>query len=125
MDKLVLVLLKLYMNLPATNRRVSRNLNSVIPHLMRNPETKVKRLSTFLLVPDAHPLDSRFHGNDTHGYLMPRPTPSQADGVFKKIKCRAISLDARSYHVAFKSRSSQGRGIDVEEYDEETTKICK
>jgi len=28
------------------------------------------------------------------------------------------------YQVAFKNRSSQGREIDVEEYDEETTKIC-
>jgi len=57
---------------------------------MRNPETKVKRLSTFLLAPDNHPLDSRssalqgiHRGNDIHGYLTPRLTPSQADGVFK------------------------------------------
>jgi len=30
-----------------------------------------------------------------------------------------------SYQVAFKGRSRRRREIDVEEYDEETTKICK
>jgi|GEM_PF-5428645 len=72
------------MNYPAASSGVSKNLNSVIPHLMRNPETKVKRLSFFLLVPDTHPLDSRFHGNDIHGSLALRLTPSQADGYLKK-----------------------------------------
>jgi len=82
-------------NYPAASSGVSKNLDSVIPHLMRNPEIKAKRLSTFLLVPDTHPLDSRlragedelmrarFHGNDIHGSLTPRLTPSQADGVLK------------------------------------------
>jgi hypothetical protein len=57
------------MNYPAASSGVSKTLNSVIPHLMRNPETKIKWLSTFLLVPDTHPLDSRFHGNDMNSYL--------------------------------------------------------
>jgi hypothetical protein len=35
-------------NYPAASSGVSKNLNSVIPHLMRNPETKVKRLSLFI-----------------------------------------------------------------------------
>jgi hypothetical protein len=43
------------MNFPAASRRVSKNLNSVIPHLIEpapylirgNPESKAKRLSTF------------------------------------------------------------------------------
>jgi hypothetical protein len=74
------------MNYPAASSGVSKTLNSVIPHLMRNPESKAKRPRLFLLVPDAHPLDSRFHGNDMSGYLTPRLTPPQADGVFKKIK---------------------------------------
>jgi hypothetical protein len=52
---------------------------------MRNPESKARRPSTFLLVPDAHPLDSRFQGNDMSGYLTPRLTPPQADGVVKRI----------------------------------------
>ncbi len=52
------------MNYPVANSGVSKALNSVIPHLMRNPESKAKRLNTFLLVPDAHPLDSHFRGND-------------------------------------------------------------
>jgi hypothetical protein len=58
------------MNYPAASSGVSKNLNSVIPHLMRNPESKAKRLSAFLLAPDAHPLDSHacalqgIRGND-------------------------------------------------------------
>jgi len=52
------------MNNPAACCRVSKTLSSVIPHLMRNPETKVKQIRAFLLVPDTHPLDSHFRGND-------------------------------------------------------------
>ena len=48
----------------AASSGVSKNLNFVIPDLMRNPESKVKPLNIFLLVPDAHPLDSHFRGND-------------------------------------------------------------
>jgi len=66
------------MNYPAASSGASKALKSVIPHVIEpapylirgNPESKAKLLSTFLLVPDAHPLDSHacalqgIRGND-------------------------------------------------------------
>jgi S23 ribosomal protein. len=56
--------------------------------------------------------------------------PANIEEGFKKTgksdKFRFMNIAQGSlYQVAFKSRSRRRRGIDVEEYAEEATKICK
>jgi hypothetical protein len=87
------------MNYPAASSGVSKNLNSVIPHLMRNPETKVKRLSNFLLVPDTTLWILVFTGM-TSTAIQHRVSPRRKRTGYLKNKCVFIK---KGQHVRSKS----------------------
>ena len=82
------------MNYPAASSGASKTLkfchsalDLACPVLDTGESRKQGKLTKpVLLSPDAHPLDSRFHGNDVRGYLTPHLTPPQADGVLKRNK---------------------------------------
>jgi ubiquinone/menaquinone biosynthesis C-methylase UbiE len=72
-----------------------------------------------------HPKENRFHSGDLKSALRNVGLPLKTAWEIKSLGIVGISEKKNHYyHVACKSRSRRRRGIDVEGYDEETTKIC-